>query len=81
MSNQNEFIAFIKVSDSLKEIDITNLKQNCENNAFILCKYSFINYDNYINKFINKKLTKDEIILINQNSPRFNLFLKRLCHL
>ena len=41
MSNQNEFIT--KINGSLKEIDITNLKI-CENNAFILCKYSLILY-------------------------------------
>ena len=81
MINQNESIVHIKASDSLKEIDITNLKTAVQNNAFILCKYSFINYEIDINKFMNKQLTKDEIILINQNSPRFNLFLKRLCHL
>ena len=72
MSNQNESFALIKASDSLKEIDISYLKKSCVSNAFILCKYSFINCDNYINKFINKQLTKDEIILINQKSPKFN---------
>ena len=70
MSNQIESIALIKISDSLKEIDLTNFK-TCENNAFILCKYSFINYDIYINKFMNKQLSKIYIQIINQNSPRF----------
>ena len=78
MSNQNEFIDLIKVSDSLKEIDITNLKNNTENNAFILCKNSFINYEILINKFINKQLTKDEIILINNNSPKFYFTFKEI---
>ena len=68
MSNQNEFI--IKIN-YLKEIDLTNFK-TCENNAFILCKYSFINYEIYLNKYMNKKLTKSEIQLINQNFPKFS---------
>jgi len=65
MSNQSEFIDVIKINDSLKEISIANLNNNFENNAFILCKYSSINYENYINKFMKKQLTKDEIQLIN----------------
>jgi len=72
MSNQKGFIDLIKINDSLKEIDLTNLKSNSENNAFILCKYSFINYEVDINKFMNKQLTKDKIQLINHNSPKFN---------
>ena len=78
MSNQNEFIDLIKVSDSLKEIDITHLKSNSENNSLLLCKYSFINYKIDINKFMNKQLTKDEIILINNNSPKFNFTFKEI---
>ena len=76
MSDQNEFIVLIKASDSLKETDIANL--TCNANAFILCKYSFINYEIYINKFINKQLTEDEIILINNNSPKFNFTFKEI---
>ena len=72
MSNQKESIDLIKISDSLKEIDLTNLKHNCEINAFILCKYSFINYDIFIIKFMNKQLTESEIQFINKNSPKFN---------
>ena len=41
MSNQNELIVLIKITDSLKEIDIVHLKK-CEFNAFILCKYSIM---------------------------------------
>ena len=85
MLNQNEFIALIKASDSLKEIDIKYLKDDCVNNAFILCKYSFINYEILINKFINKQLTKIEIQYINNNnSAKFNFTsdeMMRLCHL
>ena len=75
MLNQNEFI--IKINGSLKEIDITNLK-TCGSNAFILCKYSFINYEIYLNKFINKQLTKSEIQSINQNSPKFNFSFEEI---
>jgi len=71
MSNQKAFIDVIRINDSLKQIDLTNLKK-CESNAFILCNNSFINYEIYKNKFMNKQLTKDEIQLINQNSPKFN---------
>ena len=56
----------------MKELDITYLKNGCVNNAFILCKYSFKNYEILIYKFFNKQLTKDEIQLINNNSPKFN---------
>jgi len=69
MSNKKEFIDLIKINDSLKEI-IANI--TFELNVFILCKNSFINYEIYINKFMNKQLTKDEIQLINRNSPKFN---------
>ena len=40
--------------------------------VFIFCRYSFINYEIYFTKFLNKKLTNEEIQLINQNSPIFN---------
>ena len=78
MPNQHESIALIKVSDYLIEIDITNLKLTVQGNAFILCKYSFINYEILINKFMNKQLTKDEIILINNNSPKFYFTFKEI---
>ena len=78
MSNQKELIALIKINDSLKEIDLTNLKDNCVSNAFILCKYSLINYDIYIEKFMNKKITKDEIQSINQNLPRFSFTFEEI---
>ena len=77
MSNQKEFIVHIKASDSLKPIDLTILK-TCEANAFILCKYSFINYEIDINKFMNKQLTKEEIRLVNQNSPKFNFSFEQI---
>ena len=77
MSNQKAFIDAIKINDSLKEIDLTNLKK-CEANAFVLCKYSLINYEKYINRFMNKQITKDEIQLINQNSPKFQFTLDEI---
>ena len=40
--------------------------------VFIFFRYSFINYEIYFTIFMNKKLTNEEIQLINQNSPIFN---------
>ena len=67
--NKKELIEYIKIKDSLKEIDITLLKPGETDKVFIISESSF-QYKVDIKRLVQRKYTKDWIQYINSNGFR-----------
>ena len=67
--NKKELIEYIKINDSLKEIDIILLKPGETEKVFIISESSF-QFKVYIKRLVQRKYTKDWIQYINSSGFR-----------
>ena len=69
-----EIVECVKINDSLKEVHPNIITLNPNNEAFILCHLTFVNYPNLdFKKIINKQIKVDFAQIVDSSPTRLNI--------